>query len=60
MLDSLINKQVIITIGPEGEESIHGQTVIAVEGTLIKLESKSGEQVIINTASCNFFSIQTV
>ncbi|EGQ7825436.1 hypothetical protein ACS8UU_003551 [Vibrio parahaemolyticus] len=60
MLDSLINKKVIITTGPEGEESIHGQTIIAVEGTLIKLESKNGEQIIINTASCNFFSIQAI
>ena len=57
MLDSLINKKVKIVTGPEGEESSSGQTVIAVEGTLIKLKNHNGEEVIVNTASCNFFSI---
>ena len=57
MLDSLINKKVKIVTGPEGEESSSDKTVVDVEGTLIKLKSSDGKEIIINTASCNFFSI---
>ncbi|HCH4677470.1 TPA: hypothetical protein NKX25_000437 [Vibrio parahaemolyticus] len=57
MLSTYIGKRVNIVTGPEGEETTFGLMVIDTEGSLIKLKNSNDEELIINTASSNFFSL---
>lgn len=57
MLEQFVGEKVKIVVGSEGEETLSGFTLKAVNGTLISVEDSQGKVKVINTASPHFFEL---